>query len=214
MSSGAPSSGATLCPLSLWWRWRGCARRTGVNPVDADIAEAARRVGVALETAGVEYAIGGALALGIHGALRATRDVDVNVFCDPAGLPAALAALAAAGVKVNEAVAVQEAASEGWFTGWLGAVRVDVFVPSIDFSWEAARRRVQRPFAGTVLWFLSTESLCVFKLLFFRTKDLADLEQLVLTAQVDRPWVREAIASMMGADDPRVAAWDRVTSQP
>lgn len=182
--------------------------------MDADIATAAKRVGVALEAAGLEYAIGGALALGIHGALRATRDVDVNVFCEAARLPAALAALSAAGVKVNEAVAVQEAASEGWFTGWLDAVRIDVFVPSIDFSWEAARRRVQRPFSGTVLWFLSAESLCVFKLLFFRTKDLADLEQLVLTTQLDRPWVRESIASMMGDDDPRVAAWDRITSRP
>lgn len=182
--------------------------------MDADIAEAARKVGVTLEKAGIEYAIGGALALGIHGALRATRDVDVNVFCEPARLSDALAALANAGVRVNEATAVREAATEGWFTGWLDVVRIDVFVPSIDFSWEAARRRVQRPFAGTVLWFLSAESLCVFKLLFFRTKDLADLEQLVLTTPLDRAWVKETIASMMGSDDPRVAAWDRITSRP
>lgn len=180
--------------------------------MDADIAEAARRVGFALEHAGVNYAIGGALALGVHGALRATRDVDVNVFCEPSQWPAALAALASAGVKLEEQAALREAEAEGWFTGWLGAVRIDVFVPSIEFSWEAARRRVQRPFAGTSLWFLSVESLCIFKLLFFRTKDLADLEQLVLTTQLDRDWVRQTISSLMGADDPRVVAWDRVTS--
>ena len=40
--------------------------------MDADIAEAATRVAQALEGAGVDYAIGGALALGIHGTLRAT----------------------------------------------------------------------------------------------------------------------------------------------
>jgi hypothetical protein len=180
--------------------------------VDGDLADAASRVALALERAGLDYAIGGALALGIHGALRATRDVDVNVFCEPSQLPAALAALAAVGVTVDQAAAIQEAATEGWFSGWLGAVRIDVFVPSIDFSWEAARRRVQRPFAGTPLWFLSVESLCIFKLLFFRTKDLADLEQLVRTAVVDRVWVRDTISSMMGADDPRVAAWNRLAA--
>lgn len=179
--------------------------------MDADIAEAAKRVAQALEVAGVDYAIGGALALGIHGTLRATRDVDVNVFCEPAQLSKALAALAGAGVKVNEATALQEASTEGWFTGWLDAVRIDVFVPSIDFSWEAARRRVQRSFAGTLLWFLSAESLCIFKLLFFRTKDLADLEQLVRTTELDRVWVKETISSLMGAEDERVAAWSRIT---
>ncbi len=180
--------------------------------MDADIAEAASRIGQALERAKVDYAIGGALALGIHGALRATRDVDVNVFCEPSQLAPVFAALAAAGVKVNEETARQEASTEGWFTGWLEAIRIDVFVPSIDFSWEAARRRVQRPFAGSVLWFLSAESLCIFKLLFFRTKDLADLEQLVRTTPLDRPWVKETISSMMGADDPRVGAWERITT--
>lgn len=181
--------------------------------MDADIAQAAGGVGLALERAGVDYAIGGALALGIHGALRATRDVDVNVFCEPSQLARAFAALAGAGVKFNEETALHEASTEGWFAGWLDAVRIDVFVPSIDFSWEAARRRVQRPFAGTVLWFLSAESLCIFKLLFFRTKDLADLEQLVRIATIDRLWVKETISSMMGADDPRVGAWERITSE-
>jgi hypothetical protein len=86
---------------------------------------------------------------------------------------------------------------------------VDVFVPSIDFSWEALRSRVQLPFLGHRLWFLSAESLCVFKLLFFRTKDLADLEQLVLASEsLDCGTVRSTIARLMGYDDARVRAWD------
>jgi hypothetical protein len=36
---------------------------------------------------------------------------------------------------------------------------------------------------------------------------------LVLTAAlIDRAWVRQTIASMMGGDDPRVSAWDRITA--
>lgn len=183
--------------------------------MDADVISAAKRVGDALERAGVTYAIGGALALGVHGALRATRDVDVNVFCTAEQLPAALAALRQAGVALREESVLVEAERDGWFSGWLAAIRVDVFVPSIDFSWAAARRRVLRPFAGAELWFLSIESLCVFKLLFFRTKDLADLEQLLLTSpSLDRAWVRESLVSMMGEDDERVAAWDRLCAPP
>lgn len=87
--------------------------------MDADIAQVAKSVGLALEQAGVDYAIGGALALGIHGALRATRDVDVNVFCEPSQWPRAVSALVSAGVKVDEPAALREAASEGWFTGWV-----------------------------------------------------------------------------------------------
>jgi len=157
------------------------------------------------------YAIGGALALGIHGALRATRDIDLNVFCTPEALGAAIDALAEEGVQLP-VTARREADEVGWFSGWLGEIRVDVFVPSIEFSWEAARRRVLRPFAGESLWFLSAESLAVFKLLFFRTKDLADLERLCRTTPtLDRAWVREQVASMLGLDDPRIAAWDRLS---
>lgn len=181
--------------------------------MDADVVEVASRVGAALEAAGIDYAIGGALALGVHGALRATRDVDVNVFTEPTRLGEVLASLSRAGVAVDAKSAVEEAEREGWFAAWLGAVRIDVFVPSIDFSWEAGHRRVQREFAGTRLWFLSAESLCVFKLLFFRTKDLADLEQLILTTTVDASWVRESVRAMMGEDDPRIAAWDRITAE-
>lgn len=181
--------------------------------MDADVVEVASRIGRALEAAGIDYAIGGALALGVHGALRATRDVDVNVFTEPNRLGEVLSSLSLTGVAVDARAAVEEAEREGWFACWHGAVRIDVFVPSIDFSWEAGRRRVQRDFAGTRLWFLSVESLCVFKLLFFRTKDLADLEQLLLTATVDAAWVRETVRAMMGEEDPRIAAWDRITAE-
>ena len=56
------------------------------------------------------------------------------------------------------------------------------------------------------------ESLAVFKMMFFRRKDLADVEQILRTqgAQFDRLWVREQLAGMYGAGDPRLAAWDEL----
>jgi hypothetical protein len=54
------------------------------------------------------------------------------------------------------------------------------------------------------------ESLVVFKMMFFRRKDLADVEQVLRTqgASFDRLWVREQLAGMCGTRDPRLSAWD------
>ncbi|MHB8878152.1 MAG: hypothetical protein ACYC8T_31025 [Myxococcaceae bacterium] len=178
-----------------------------------DVAGAAARLAHLLEREHIEYAIGGAIALGLHGFARATRDVDINVFVEPPLVPRLLALLDQAGLRV-EAGALERATIEGWFTAWDGAVRLDLFIPSIDFSWEARRMRQRLSFLGEDLWFLSAESLCVFKLLFFRTKDLADLEQLVLTSDsLDRSAVRAAVVSMMGEGDERVRAWDAIVRE-
>lgn len=184
------------------------------SPLDADVSGTAARVARALETAGIPYAIGGAIALTMHGYVRATHDVDLNVFCTSAELTGALAVLAKLGLKFDAARASHEAETEGWFTLWDGAIAIDVFVPSIDFSWEAMRSRVRLPFLGEELWFLSAEALCVFKLLFFRTKDLADLEQLLLASKtLKRDTVRASISNLMGEDDARVHAWDDIVKR-
>jgi len=90
-----------------------------------------------------------------------------------------------------------------------------VFTPSIDFSWEAARTRVRRTVDDQAVWFLSAEALCVFKLLFFRGKDIVDLERLVAVqgTAVDGGYVRAWIVALLGEDDPRVAAWDRLWAE-
>jgi hypothetical protein len=54
----------------------------------------------------------------------------------------------------------------------------------------------------------------VFKLLFFRSKDLADLERLVAVQgrDLDRGYVRRWMVDMMGEDDARVREWDRIVA--
>ena len=46
--------------------------------------------------------------------------------------------------------------------------------------------------------------------MFFRRKDLADVEQILRTqgTRFDRTWVREQLLAMYGAGDPRLAQWD------
>lgn len=175
-------------------------------------AEAAQRVADALERAGLPYAIGGALALAIAGVPRGTADVDINVFVDLRETAKVIATLAGLGITLDEAAALERANRDGMFVGRWDGMRIDVFMPSISFSDEAARTRIRvTDEAGWSGWFLSAEALSVFKLLFFRGKDMVDLERLVaVRSELDHAYVRRWIVDMMGEADERVTRWDDI----
>ena len=63
--------------------------------------------------------------------------------------------------------------------------------------------------------YLSAEATAVFKLLFYRNKDLVDLEKLVAVqgADLDAAYVRRWMVDMMGEDDERVQDWDRIVAE-
>lgn len=168
-------------------------------------AEIGLRLARALDDKGVPYALGGALAYGVWALPRATKDVDLNVFVAPEDLAQALDALAGAGVALDRAQAPLLAAEEGLFVGWVGSCRIDVFTPSIPFSWEAMKTRVFIEAGPSSAWFLSAEALAFFKMMFFRSKDIADLERLIagMGKKLDAPYVRRWLVDTMGADDER-----------
>ncbi|MBI5499958.1 MAG: hypothetical protein HY907_06925 [Deltaproteobacteria bacterium] len=178
--------------------------------LDAGLALAA-----ALEEAGVSYALGGALALGVWGVPRGTVDVDVNAFVAVGDVAAVVAVLRTLGIEVDLEAARRTSERQGQFVATWAGMRVDVFTASIGFSWEAERTRVRDAVEGREAWFLSAESLAVFKLLFFRSKDIADLERLVAVrgTRLDAAYVRRHLVDMMGEDDPRVARWDQIVAQ-
>ncbi|GMU58253.1 MAG: hypothetical protein IT380_02565 [Myxococcales bacterium] len=178
-------------------------------------AEIGLALGRALEAKGIPYALGGALAYGVWALPRATRDVDLNLFVTPEQLDPAFDVLSAAGVTFEREAARRAAAEDGLFVGWLGACRIDVFTPSIPFSWEALKTRVSVALGGQPTWFLSAEALAFFKMMFFRGKDLVDLERLLgsLGKRLDAPWVRRWLVETMGEDDERVRKWDELCGQ-
>ncbi len=183
---------------------------------DRGAAEAAQLIAGALESAGLPYAIGGALALAIAGVPRGTADVDINVFVAEHDVPTVIAVLQRLGVEVDLTSAVARAKRDGTFVGRWDGMRIDVFLPSIPFSHEAARTRVRVTDAtGWSGWFLSAEALAVFKLLFFRGKDVVDLERLVAVAasRLDHGYVRRWMVEMMGEDDERVRRWDDLVAR-
>jgi len=177
-------------------------------------AEAARAIADELKRRNVPHAIGGALALGVAGVPRGTRDVDVNVFVEGEALRGVVEALRSLGVQLDADDALRAAAADGMFIGTWDGMRIDVFTPSIPFAHEANRTAITIEIDGWSGRFLSAEAIAVFKLLFFRLKDRADLERLVSVraGRLDLPYIRRWIVDMMGDDDPRVSAWDAIVA--
>jgi hypothetical protein len=183
-------------------------------PAPSDPLEAGLALAAAFEHAGVPYALGGALAYGLWGVPRATADVDVNVFVPDDGLAPVVAALHSLGIDADSESVRRAAENTGMFTVRWGDYRIDLFTPSIPFSWEACRTRVACEVDGRTAWFLSAEAIAVFKLLFFRGKDIVDLQRLVAVqgARLDVAYVRRQIVEMMGDDDERVRRWDELVA--
>jgi len=184
-------------------------------PEPATAAEVARTIADALDRHGLPYAIGGAIALGFYAVPRATVDVDVNVFVPPADqLARALIALADAGfvAEEEESQLRARANAEGQFRGSIRGLRVDVFVPAIAYYAQLASRRRQVTLQGKPLWILSPEDLVVLKMMFFRRKDLADVEAVLRDqgASLDRQFVRRQLIELVGLEDERLAALEEI----
>lgn len=179
------------------------------DPLDAGL-----RLAAALAAHGVSYALGGALAYGLWGIPRATVDVDINVFVREESMDGLFAALRSLGIEVDADAARQDSANTGLIIARWADYRIDLFTPSIDFSWAAERTAVERSIDGRVARFLSAEAIAVFKLLFFRGKDVVDLERLVAVQGpgLDCDYVRRHIVEMMGEDDERVRRWDTIVA--
>lgn len=155
-----------------------------------------------LDGAGIPWALGGALALAYATSEpRGTRDIDVNVFVGSADAPAVFAALPA-GVVFNEADVV-EATTRDQVRLWWDATPIDLFFAADPFHLDVAGRCRTVPFESRRIRVLSAEDLAVFKALFDRTKDWADIEAMAESNAIDLPLAAERLSSLIG-DDARV----------
>lgn len=179
-----------------------------------DPVTVARRLADALEAEGLPYAVGGALALSYYAPPRGTVDVDINVFIAvPGDIDKALACLVACGFEPDDRSTLHRTATDdGQFRGRVDGMRVDVFVPAIDFYAALEEGRRQVLIADQPGWILGPEDLAVLKMMFFRRKDLADVEALVHAqgASLDVDAVRAQLLDLVGEDDERVREWDSI----
>lgn len=130
------------------------------------------------------HAFGGAIALAYcTEEPRGTRDLDVNVFVDPARARDVFAALPAS-VTVADGD-VKTAEREGQVRVWWEDTPIDVFLDIHHFHEEVARGVRQVPFMDRTIPVLGCTGLAVFKALFDRTKDWADIEAMVEVGAMD-----------------------------
>jgi hypothetical protein len=165
-----------------------------------------------LESFGADYAFGGAIALGFWIDPRATVDVDVTLYLDPAKPTSVLQCLGQLGCEFDLDEAVKQLREHGFCHARLDGRQVDVFLPTTPFYEAARSRRVRRRLIQSEAWVWDAASLAVFKLMFFRAKDFADVVQMlrVQGPLLDRGWVREQLESICGRRDPRLNQWDEL----
>ena len=157
----------------------------------------------ALDAAGVPHAFGGALALAwCTQRARGTIDIDVNIFVSHDSAEEVLDALPE-GVAVTGA-ARRAVAVDGQTRLWWGRTPIDLFFNTAAFHEQAAARVRVEPFAGHRVPFLACRDIAVFKALFDRTQDWADLEQMAAAGTLDIEAVAAVVAAHLGSDDPRI----------
>jgi hypothetical protein len=195
---------------------------TSWHPDAAEPAKAAIDAIRALEAAGFKAALGGSLALGIWGVPRGTGDADLNVFTGEARYPDLVLCLEQAGFApmVDRSTwddgdrrrLVARMRDGDYAAFFRGPIRLDVFVPSFEFYDEAERTLRSFRAEGRDALALSPEALAVFKMLFFRDKDIVDLRRLVAVqgAALDHRWVRDHLAAMFPNGDERLDTWDAI----
>jgi hypothetical protein len=156
-----------------------------------------------LATAGLPHAFGGALALAwCTGRARGTIDIDVNVFVDAEQAASVIAGLPKGVERSSRLLSVLR--REGQVRLWWDRTPVDVFLNSTDYHREVAERVRWETFLGQSLPFLCCNDLAVFKAFFNRTKDWADLEEMVAAHTIEPARVSAVLIQMLGAGDERV----------
>ncbi len=161
----------------------------------------------ALSRRRIPHAFGGAIALA-YWTLdpRATSDIDVNVFVPAADCERTLRALPE-GVAQPEGTA-EAIKRDGQIRLWWDETPVDLFFDSVPVHADAARHRRTVAFARARIPVLGPEELAVFKAMFDRTRDWADIEAMVAADRVDLDAVRTTLRTMFAADDERFARLD------
>ena len=156
----------------------------------------------ALSARRLPHAFGGAIALA-YWTLdpRGTSDIDVNVFVPAEDATQVLDALPD-GVAVPAGMA-DRLAQDGQARLWWDATPVDLFLDYAPVHAQAARNRRMVPFSGQRIPVLGPNELAIFKAMFDRTRDWADIEALAANEAIEEQEITQALKAMLPADDAR-----------
>ena len=162
------------------------------------------RIHDAFDAARIPHAFGGALALAwCTERARGTIDIDVNVFLSIDCLDEVIGALPRS-VRVPDG-ARDELREHGQSRLWWDTTPIDVFLNTTLFHEQVSERARTETFANRAIPFLACSDLAVFKAFCNRTKDWADLEEMIAAGTVDLSFVVGVITRLLGPSDERVS---------
>lgn len=156
-----------------------------------------------LVAGGIDHAFGGAIALA-YWTLdpRGTSDLDVNLFVASERCRVALEALPD-GISYDDS-SIEAIVRDGQIRLWWDDTPIDLFFDYTALHAEAARHVRPVPFAGTEIPVLGPVELAVFKAMFDRTRDWADIEAMLAAETLDVDATREHLVAMVGGSDGRL----------
>lgn len=165
----------------------------------------------ALDHANIPHAFGGALALAYCTAeARGTRDIDINIFVSPDRAEEVLRALPPDVTWTEDDV--RETLDRGQVRIWWGDNAVDLFFGFHDFHTHVAGRIHHVPFDGGEIPVIDCTDLAVFKSVFARTKDWADIEAMYDAGSLDVDEAMEWIVSLLGEDSDAARRFEDATT--
>lgn len=157
----------------------------------------------ALSAAGLSHAFGGAIALAYcTEEPRGTRDLDLNVFVRPELAKDVFAALPDGVARSEQELARAEA--EGQIRLWWQDTPIDIFLNVHPFHDEVAKGVREVPFSGRLVPVVGCTALAVFKALLSRTKDWADIEEMVALGELNVVDALAWVTQIVGAESPAV----------
>lgn len=173
---------------------------------------------VALErafiAAGIPHAFGGAQALAYYGSVRATHDIDVNVFLPASEAERVFAVLGSLGASVeNPGLRKLVARDEQVRILW-DATPVDLFFAYDPLHQSSMRRRRRVDFYGDRIHVLSAEDLITYKATFDRDKDWRDIASIVYACDepLDYDYVRHWLERIDRPAGRRLERFERVVA--
>lgn len=166
---------------------------------------------------GIPYCIMGGWAVRLYGLPRPTYDIDFTIAIDRSQLPR----------LYDEAEERGFTVPEPFRGGWVDSVAdmplvkfrlpveghgidIDIFLAESEYQQEIIRRRRIHDFRGRPIAFVSPEDLVLLKLIAARTRDLADIEDVMLAQPaLDEAYLRHWAGPLGVAEKLEAALRDR-----
>ena len=155
-----------------------------------------------LASAALPHAFGGALALAFHtGEPRGTRDIDVNIFLPVSKIDVVRSAFAKR-IEFTETQVADALANDQVRVFWEDTP-IDIFFNVAEFHDDVMLGIEHHKFAKIIIPVLGADALTVFKAMYNRTKDWADIEAMLEVNSIDKSRVIGWLVRLLGVDDPR-----------